>query len=245
MDYFDHGVFRIPFSIIGLIANSLAMYCLWKTNIGRQFSNADRLLLALILWDGFTCAVIMPYKAVVYISCQPDMKPLFIRYTDIVNNWVSNFLIILVALNRYIKITKPLQYHNIVTKKRIHGALAASLVISLSISLFIFFNMPIMGKIYITFATVSLIVLLLIYRMIIKGIHWLSRSNRPRNHRNLRRNERASKSVFVLLTVYIFCNLCLYGLIVVFVAFPGKGDQQEALLRRVISSVLRVSRAAQ
>eukprot|EP00111_Clytia_hemisphaerica_P001349 TCONS_00003838-protein len=141
MEYYHHGIIRIPLSIIGLLVNTLALYCLVKKNKGRQISNPDRLLVALNLWDAFTCFVIMPFKAIVYIGFTPDEKPLSIRYTDIVNNWVSNFLIILIALDRYLKISKPLRYHALMTSRRINVSLVGSLLISLIVSSVIFINM--------------------------------------------------------------------------------------------------------
>ena len=92
IDYYYYGIANIPITIVGFIINCLALYCLWRSNRGWKLSNTKRFLLALNLWDTFTCLVLVPTKCIFYMSTEYlDEKLPTIKYIVATNTWCSNF----------------------------------------------------------------------------------------------------------------------------------------------------------
>ena len=120
----------IPISIFGFIANSLSLLCLWKTNYARNtaIKNSDRILLVLVLCDIVTSLVILPAKAILYISTTLTSKPKAELFLDGVNFSWTNLLILAIALNRYIVIKYPFRHHNIMTNRRTNFLILSAVI---------------------------------------------------------------------------------------------------------------------
>ena len=214
-DYYYYGAANIPIAIVGFIINCLALYCLWKSNRGLELSNANRFLLALNLWDTFTCLVLIPSKCMYYMTTRYfDEQPKIFKYTGAINTYCSSFLITLIAFNRYLAVSRPFRHQTILTKERVSILLASALGVGLLIPTMVFTRLRAFGTLTFIVAILILCTILVLYCLILKEVndsHKVVRSFRRNEERIPRRQARISFNVVILLTAYITCLGCFYG----------------------------------
>ena len=109
-EYF-FSIGNIIISLSGTTGNILSLLCMWKLGrIRKDANNADKLLIALNMIDLFQCTIVLPYQVSTYLK--PGSRSSFLyTYFTAVGFWFSSFMVFLIALNRYIKISKPSRYH--------------------------------------------------------------------------------------------------------------------------------------
>ena len=144
MGFYHLGFVYIPISFIGSMINIISFYCLLKYRARSilGFRNQERLLMALNISDFLQCAFIMPWKAIAYIT-QPGLrtKPMSVLYFDCIFFWSSSWIILCIAVNNYIKISRPSQYDQILSKGRLIVLMATTQVFSIGSPALLFVNL--------------------------------------------------------------------------------------------------------
>ena len=185
MNNFYLGIAFIPLSLIGGMTNLMALYCLWKYRLAHivRFGNQERLLLALNISDSFFCLVAIPLKIVTFMGSPVlPAKPLYVRYADSICLMSSTLMIISIAINNYIKISRPSKYDQLLSKKRVRILIGVAFLYSCVHPLIILINLQIYAAANILFFAFILIVLPLFYGLIIRELR-ISR-RRTENHKN-------------------------------------------------------------
>lgn len=216
--YYYYGVANIPVAMIGFVINCLALYCLWKSSRGLKLSSANRFLLALNLWDTFTCLFLVPARCIYYMTAEHLHydKPPIIKYIGSINTWCSTFFITLVALNRYLAVSRPFSHQAILTRRRVAILLMSAVGIGLLIPTLIIIYLPLFGSLSMMFCVLELCVIITFYCLILRTVNNSSvavRSMRRNEDRIPRRQRQISWNVVILLTAYITCSCCHYGFI--------------------------------
>ena len=144
MGFYHLGFVYIPISFIGSMINIISFYCLLKYRARSilGFRNQERLLMALNISDFLQCAFIMPWKAITYIT-QPGLKtkPMSLLYFDCIFFLSSSWIILCIAVNNYIKISRPSQYDQILSKGRLIVLMATTQVFSIGSPALLFVNL--------------------------------------------------------------------------------------------------------
>ena len=231
-------LFNIPLSLIGSILNITALYCFWCTKRNSTLSNSDTLILALNTADTVFLAIILPSKFMSYIV-EPELKskPRYHGYMDAVNFSFTSFLISLIAINRYIKISKASRHHLILSKGRLHGILVTGLTLSLLLSISMFFSLTLIANLMSLILISTNVLLSVFYALIIRTVRLSRRriaaqmnqmgndaSTTEETNANSRES-RLSHNVLILMSGYFFCCFCLFAVLINHVIEPTQKNK--------------------
>ena len=131
-------IFYLIIATLGAIMNVLSLYCQWKTRRTREFDNSARLLLSLSVCDSVNCMFILPVFCAGYHYWKLFLNCDVLETQAVFNNLnglYSFCLIIMITLNRYLKIAKYATYDRIMSRKRNLIMNMAAFLTSLFISL--------------------------------------------------------------------------------------------------------------
>ena len=137
-------------------------------------------VLALNTTDLFLCMVTLPLKIVTFIT-QPALvaKPLSILYFDAVYFWSSSLTILFIAINNYIKVSRPSKYDQMLSKKRMMVLISTIQVFSFLNPGLLFVNLHISAVANITMFLLVLITLPLFYVLIVREMRASRRRAKP------------------------------------------------------------------
>ena len=182
-DYFHLGIVYIPISLIGGTINLTALYCLIKyrsRNI-TNFGNHEKLLTTLSFSDLFFCLVTLPLKIVTFmVNAEMETRPIYILYTTMVSFWSSTLLIVLIASNQYIIVSRP---GKVVPKKHIMFFIVLTQVYSITGPAIIFANVKIAVLLNASLSSVILITLPVLYVLIFRKMRSSRRKTQPQRVR--------------------------------------------------------------
>ena len=242
MEYFYLGIALIPLMLVGCVANLYTLYCLVKRkqrigNVANKFGNLETLLLALTISDTVFCLGNLPVKTTIYLL-HPAMKekPRYLGYMDAACFWSSSLIIILIAANNYIKISRPQKYHQMLSRRRIQALVTVVVLVSVSISLIIFPQIRIFGVISVLMFLFTITMLSVLYFLISRTMKYsqarVDMHAGNNNENNLRAGKkhlaqrRVTKNILVLVLAYFVCCLSVLVCLVLFIISPSRSTKE-------------------
>ena len=222
--------FNIPLSLVGSILNVLALYCVWRNKRQSCLSNSDKLFLVLNVADSVYCMIILPVKVISYLL-NPTMtvKPRYHGYLDALSFCFTSLTVILIAFNRFVKISKASRHHVILPSVRLHKLLLTALTVSLLLPMTIFFNLQVAAKLNAVMLIGTNILLWIFYALITRTQKQSRRRTLNNNRFGGNRNQeivskmaelRLSRNVLVIISAYFFCCACLLAMLINHVVKP-------------------------
>ena len=131
----DHTAAYILYGFLSfftLIANSMVLLLIWRNRNLRSTSNL--ILTSLATSDLLTGFIAVP----MVIACSETLRPEVCITMDIANRFLAFSSVghlILLSVDRYLRIKRPLQYPSMVTEERVYSAIAVAWVFALLASL--------------------------------------------------------------------------------------------------------------
>ena len=210
MEEYFFSIGNIIISLSGTTGNILSLFCMWK--LGRlhmEANNADKLLMALNMIDLYQCTITVPYQAFTYLKSKSGSGFLY-SYLTAVGFWFSSFMVVLIALNRYIKISKPSRYHITMNKRRVTITICVSLLFSIIAPLTFLMSVIVMGAIN-AIILICTILLLPSFYLLIKRKMTRSRGRVKATITSVNAVEsKVNRNVLILIVVYFLCTFDLF-----------------------------------
>ena len=209
MDYF-FSIGNIIIILSGTTGNIFSLLCMWKLGrIRKDANNANKLLIALNMIDLFQCTIVLPFQVFTYLKPESDSSFLYSYFTA-VGFWFSSFMVILIALNRYIKISIPSRYHIIMSNKKVTVTICASLLFSIIAPLVYLLSVIVMGAINAIILICTIISLPSFY-LLIKRTMTRSRRRVKASITSINAVEpKINRNVLILIVVYFLCAFDLF-----------------------------------
>lgn len=197
----------------GTCGNILALSCLWKLKrIGPSTENSEKLLAALNMIDLYQSVVVLPYHVYSYwVGKNSDWANFLYSYLTSIGFWFSSFVVALIALNRFIKISKLSRYHLIMSRTKMNLTICIGFIFTLITPLVYFVSPLVMGGIHVFVITVTLVMLPSFY-LLIKQV-MLQSKRRVRGVNNVGGSlmeSRVNRNVLILIMVYFVCGLDMF-----------------------------------
>jgi len=133
-------------SVAGCICNMLSLFCLFKIKRKQQTVKSDTILVGLIISDLINSAFFMSYQFVMHLYASTVLKlcllqKVFNYYLGGLTLWSSSAMISFIAINRYIKLTKMSNYHNILSERRIASLVVGIYTFCVFVPVVVFFRL--------------------------------------------------------------------------------------------------------
>ena len=138
----------------------------------------------------------------------------------------SSLIVILIALNNYLKISSPHNYHDRMPKKRIYSFLALTLVTSLILPALIFVNMRVKSMLLIALYLVTVSLLSYLYRKITKVMknasNRITTKSKASEVKNKEIEKKVTKNVLTIVIAYALCSLTILVMLTIFAITPNE-----------------------
>ncbi|XP_066929412.1 probable G-protein coupled receptor 34 [Clytia hemisphaerica] len=210
-------------SVSGILGNFISLYCLWKLKRGQgnvSLSNAEKLLLSLNIADLLKALIIIPYH--IYYDLDKTTsttKAVVNSYLMTVGFWTSSLIISLIALNRYIKITRAVFYEQISSKRMTMYTILILYIFVLLLPSIYFIDHKLKKVIDTIITFTTMVSMATFYILITKQIVRSNRSVRAAALNTLsdQMETRVNYNVLVLVAGLFFCFFYLFTAKLVFI----------------------------
>ena len=206
-------IFTIIFgtsALVAALANTFCLIVLWQPS---QRSTPNTILKSLAVSDclvGYICLPLLIWRINVSPNLQDTQMTSWVNFIfGIMIIWIltcSTFSIVFVAFERYIHITKPQRYHDILLKRRVNFIIALFWVVDLPLCVGSVIEIRVY---YITsppYLIITTVILCACYYYIWKTVRESQRRIASHSHnvrQDRRRQNRLTKKVLMLVLVYL------------------------------------------
>ena len=211
-------------AVVGSVLNIFALYCFWKTRHTRRTASTNQILLSLNLHDTVNCVILIPMSAGFHLSqttnCIAQVLYISISVRSV---WYSSFLVLLIAVHRYNKVTTLSPVSQAVQMKRLFRINMAVLGIIVFTILLIIISPASSFMTGITNLLVILVVIITLPIIYFKLVLVLRASQRRvQSDRSNQINNQITINVLILMTCYFMCNLLLFNSTLIIATTPAK-----------------------
>ena len=227
-------------AILGCPLNMFTIYCYQKTQDVRQGAPTNQLLFSMNVYDTVNCVVIIPFSSVLHLSLS-DHCVATITYISLNAFSVGycSFLITLIALQRYLKVTTVIFSSGspVVSRKRLNIINTTGLTIITLGTLVIVPLSAVFCRIAhtVVFATTS-VSLPVIYILLYRAMKTTQQHSTTQSKRSTMINNRVTINVLILIMCHYLC--CTYIFVTTVFAMLGQLPKDKVILRSRIGLVL-------
>ena len=211
-EFLSIGYTYASIAVVGSVLNIFALYCFWKTRHTRRTAPTNQILLSLNLHDTINCVVFIPISAGVHLSQTTNCiaHTVYVS-TGIYSLWYSSFLVLLIAVHRYNKVTTLSLDSQAVQMKRLTRINMAGLGIIVLASLALGI-LPVPSKTTGAANTVAIILTMIILPIVYFKLVRVLRASQQRvqSNRSNQINNKITINVLILMTCYFMCNILLF-----------------------------------
>jgi len=161
-------------TVFGGIGNIISIICVQKQmKFELEIKNSHKILMSLIISDTIVVLFFCPVRGVRLLYNIPDSIYEVAAFVYMMSCCASSFSIVLLSLERYVKLTKFHMYHLILTTRRIHVAIIMCWVIPILMATTRFFPTSVDGIFY-SLTVLGTLIALVVFYILIYRYTWKS-----------------------------------------------------------------------